>query len=140
MSEFVLKTYAIPQAGDIHSILNYEDKSGLRDIITETWHKVLATEDKQIQDALIKLGWTPPAPKELTEEQHNDDFCYWSHCTELKAHAEKLNVVLKEFLSSIDVGGSQAEEVEEALMKGICRYCLRWDLKDGESCYCMRDD
>jgi hypothetical protein len=139
MGEFVIKTYALPKTGEIHSVLNYEDEN-CKDLINELSHTVLTTTDKQIREALIALGWTPPAPKELMEDQHNDDFCYWSHCVEMKEHAEKLNVVLKKFLSSIEVASAQADEIREALFKGICRDCLRWDLKDGQSCYCQRDD
>jgi hypothetical protein len=35
MGEFVVKTYALPQTGEVHSIANYEDKSSFRDIVDE---------------------------------------------------------------------------------------------------------
>jgi hypothetical protein len=140
MGEFVVKTYALPQTGEVHSIANYEDKSSFRDIVDEIWHKVLATEDKQIQEALIKLGWTPPVPEKLNENQVNDDFCYWSHYVEMKDYAVKLNMALKTFFSAICLSEPQIGDVQNILFEGICKDCLRWDLKDGQCCHCRNDE
>jgi hypothetical protein len=40
----------------------YEDE--LNSVRTKMVRKILNTEEQQVKDALIKLGWTPPKDKE----------------------------------------------------------------------------
>jgi hypothetical protein len=139
MGEFVIKTYALPQTGEIHSVLNYEDEN-CKDLINELSHTVLATTDKQIREGLIALGWTPPSPKPITDTQIDDDFCYWSHYVEMKDYAVKLNMALKTFFSAICLSEPQIGDIQNILFEGICKDCLRWDLKDGQCCHCRNDE
>jgi len=50
---------------DVNTMINGDDIESRIDLIMEqaivqTMHEVVRTRDKQVRDALVKMGWTPP--------------------------------------------------------------------------------
>jgi len=50
---------------DVNTTINGDDIESRIDLIMEqaivqTMHEVVRTRDKQVRDALVKMGWTPP--------------------------------------------------------------------------------
>ena len=50
---------------DVNTTINGDDIESRIDLIMEeaivqTMHEVVRTRDKQVHDALVKMGWTPP--------------------------------------------------------------------------------
>lgn len=50
---------------DVNTTINGDDIESQIDLIMEnaivqTMHEVVRTRDKQVRDALLKMGWTPP--------------------------------------------------------------------------------
>ena len=50
---------------DVNTMINGDDIESRIDLIMEqaivqTMHEVVRTRDKQVRDALLKMGWTPP--------------------------------------------------------------------------------
>lgn len=120
-------------------LIDIKLQSWFRDKMEELAHWQVDTQDKLVREKLIQLGWTPPTPE--SDKVHvDDDFEYWEHFREMHNQAKLLNKALRLFLRSSKLTGTQQEDVEEALFAGICKDCLRTDLKENQRCHCTNDE